>query len=76
MQMTMIESVKTSPARRELPRYWLRRATRRAIDLLRAWRQRRDSRIALARFDERMLRDIGITRADALREANKPFWRN
>ena len=34
------------------------------------FRQRR----ALARLDERMLRDIGITRLDARREALRPFW--
>jgi uncharacterized protein YjiS (DUF1127 family) len=26
-------------------------------------------------LDERSLRDIGLTRYDALREARKPFWR-
>ncbi len=33
-------------------------------------RQRR----ALARFDDRLLADIGISRIDATREARKPFW--
>ena len=42
---------------------------------LREWRQRRIGRLELARFDERMLRDIGITRLDAEYEINKPFWR-
>lgn len=31
-------------------------------------------RHTLARLDDRSLRDIGITRTDALAEANKPFW--
>jgi uncharacterized protein YjiS (DUF1127 family) len=35
------------------------------------WRQRR----LLAQLDERMLRDIGISRSQALAEADKPFWR-
>jgi uncharacterized protein YjiS (DUF1127 family) len=35
-------------------------------------RQRHD----LAQLDDRMLRDIGITRIDAEREAYKPFWRD
>ena len=33
-------------------------------------RQRRE----LAVLDARLLEDIGITRADALKEAAKPFW--
>jgi uncharacterized protein YjiS (DUF1127 family) len=39
---------------------------------LRFARQR--SRRILAELDERMLRDVGITRADAMQEAVKPFW--
>lgn len=75
MQITISPATKTCAVRRGLPRYWLRRALRRAVDLLREWRRRRDGRIALAAFDERMLRDIGITRADAMRELSQPFWR-
>lgn len=33
-------------------------------------RQRR----ALARLDRRMLKDIGLSRADALAESVRPFW--
>jgi uncharacterized protein YjiS (DUF1127 family) len=39
------------------------------------WRRRKNSRFELARLDERMLRDIGLTRLDAEYEVNKPFWR-
>lgn len=42
---------------------------------LREWRRRKNSRLELARLDERMLRDIGLTRLDAEYEVNKPFWR-
>src|ERR1700751_4022376 len=42
---------------------------------VREWRQRKNGRLELARFDERMLRDIGLTRFDAEYEINKPFWR-
>ncbi|TDJ65153.1 MAG: DUF1127 domain-containing protein [Proteobacteria bacterium] len=45
------------------------------IDMLFAWyecaRQRRD----LLTLDDCILKDIGISRADAELEANKPFWR-
>jgi uncharacterized protein YjiS (DUF1127 family) len=34
------------------------------------WRQRQ----ALRALDDRLLRDIGLTRAEAEREARKPFW--
>jgi uncharacterized protein YjiS (DUF1127 family) len=39
-----------------------------------AWRRYR-SRRRIARLDSHMLRDIGITFAEAEAEANKPFWR-
>jgi uncharacterized protein YjiS (DUF1127 family) len=42
---------------------------------LREWHRRKNSRLELARLDERMLRDIGLTRFDAEYEINKPFWR-
>ena len=42
---------------------------------LREWRRRKNSRLELARLDERMLRDIGLTRAEVDHEINKPFWR-
>ena len=29
----------------------------------------------LMSFDDRMLKDIGISRADAMRETDRPFWR-
>ncbi len=39
-----------------------------------AWRRHR-SRMALAQLDGHLLRDIGVTFAEAENEANKPFWR-
>jgi uncharacterized protein YjiS (DUF1127 family) len=42
---------------------------------LREWRRRRKGRLELARLDDRMLRDIGLTRVDAEYEINKPIWR-
>ena len=38
------------------------------------WIERARQRNALARLDDRALRDIGITRAEAAREWEKPFW--
>lgn len=45
------------------------------LDRIAAWFERSRQRRALAGLDERMLRDIGVSRADAIREAGKPFWR-
>jgi uncharacterized protein YjiS (DUF1127 family) len=61
------------PAVRECERpasYW-----RRALALIRTWRQRLRSRQELVMLDDRTLRDISLTRYDALQEARKPFWR-
>jgi uncharacterized protein YjiS (DUF1127 family) len=43
--------------------------------LISEWLRRIESRRELAGLCDRALRDIGITRVDALREADKPFWR-
>jgi len=43
--------------------------------ILREWRRRARDRSQLAQLDDRMLRDIGLTRADAEFLSNKPFWR-
>jgi uncharacterized protein YjiS (DUF1127 family) len=42
---------------------------------LRGWRRRSRDRHRLVELDDRMLRDIGITRADAIILGNKPFWK-
>jgi len=47
----------------------------RVIDLILLWQERAHSRYRLAQLDERMLKDIGISRLDALQESAKPFWR-
>jgi uncharacterized protein YjiS (DUF1127 family) len=43
--------------------------------LLREGWRRHCTRAFLSQLDERMLRDIGVTPAEADYEANKPFWR-
>jgi uncharacterized protein YjiS (DUF1127 family) len=47
----------------------------RTIDLVLLWQERAHSRYRLSQLDDRMLKDIGIDRIEALREAAKPFWR-
>jgi uncharacterized protein YjiS (DUF1127 family) len=46
-----------------------------ALDTLLLWHERAQQRRHLAQLDHHMLRDIGISRADAVGEAQKPFWR-
>jgi uncharacterized protein YjiS (DUF1127 family) len=38
------------------------------------WQERARQRYRLAELDDRMLKDIGLTRADVTREVEKPFW--
>ena len=41
---------------------------------IRMWFERNRQRRALAELDDRLLRDIGVTSAQARSEAAKPFW--
>jgi len=43
--------------------------------LISSWVERSRQRQALAALDDHSLRDIGITRVDAARECEKPFWK-
>jgi uncharacterized protein YjiS (DUF1127 family) len=45
------------------------------VATLRTWRQRMRERDQLSRLDNRMLSDIGLSRAEAVYLASKPFWR-
>ena len=41
---------------------------------LRRWRQLAMQRRQLAMLDDAALKDIGLSRADALQESERPFW--
>jgi uncharacterized protein YjiS (DUF1127 family) len=45
------------------------------IARFREWRRRARERQELMTMSDMSLRDIGITRCDAMNEASKPFWR-
>ena len=47
----------------------------RILERLLLWQERAVQRHALASLDDHLLKDMGITRAEALYEADKPFWR-
>jgi uncharacterized protein YjiS (DUF1127 family) len=44
--------------------------------ILGVWRERILQRREMARLDDRMLADIGMSRIEATREFNKPFWKD
>lgn len=52
-------------------------AQRRAIvPIWRLYLQRYRTRTSLLQLDDVQLADIGLTRAQAIREGRKPFWRD
>lgn len=51
------------------------RAVSLLLDLLLEWQERARQRHDLRALDDRMLSDIGLTRADVEGECSKPFWR-
>ena len=52
----------------------LRSMAVRAFGLLITWQQRSRERHQLAAMDAYSLKDLGLSRADVAREADKPFW--
>lgn len=52
----------------------LDRAAIRSVDLVFEWHARATERHVLRSLDDRMLRDVGLSRADVERELGKPFW--
>ncbi|MBT6205912.1 MAG: DUF1127 domain-containing protein [Rhodospirillaceae bacterium] len=44
-------------------------------DTLATWQERSETRAALRDLDDRLLRDMGISRAAAGEEARRPFWK-
>ncbi|KZX73923.1 hypothetical protein A3715_07950 [Oleiphilus sp. HI0009] len=53
----------------------LRLQSKRLLELVSLYAQRTQQRRQLAHLDQRALSDIGLSHADALNEANKPFWK-
>lgn len=46
-----------------------------ALRVLSFWIERARQRRCLGSLPDRFLKDIGVSRCDALHEARKPFWR-
>ena len=49
-------------------------ALMRVVAMIEMAMDRRRSRLALMELSEAQLKDIGISRSEAYREANRPFW--
>lgn len=47
----------------------------RLLQTLLTWQERSHQRHALGQLNGRDLRDLGLSRADVVFEARKPFWR-
>lgn len=54
---------------------WLYGKTHNTLVRARKYYQRAKQRRALRELDYHQLKDIGLSRIDALQEANKPFWK-
>ncbi len=48
----------------------------RLLDLVHTWIERSAQRRALCALEPRLLKDVGVSPAEAMSEYNKPFWRN
>ena len=46
-----------------------------ALLVLKCWRGRSRQRRHLRELDDRLLRDVGLSRENVAREVEKPFWR-
>ncbi|CAI8867954.1 DUF1127 domain-containing protein [Pseudomonas donghuensis] len=53
---------------------WFYQLTHVAAQRLMRWRQLHHERRELARLSDAALDDIGLSRADILREVERPFW--
>ena len=54
----------------------LRAVAVRAVGVLFEWQVRARQRYHLETFDDHLLKDVGLSRADVAREVSKPFWRS
>ncbi|HEV2099498.1 MAG TPA: DUF1127 domain-containing protein [Stellaceae bacterium] len=77
--MTAMPLAHSGHAAAEIPRHSgshkLGHFAARLLATVQAWRRRARDRALLAALDDRMLADIGLSRAEAEFLGNKPFWR-
>jgi len=70
----MLTLIERQPRTTPVPWEKLMRLCRRARALAATWRSRARQREALARLDDRLLADIGLTREVQMVECSKLFW--
>jgi uncharacterized protein YjiS (DUF1127 family) len=68
----ILDPATAGPAGRPTER--LRAALSWVILTLLRWQELARQRRALGALSDHLLKDLGLTRADALREAGRPFW--
>ena len=47
----------------------------RGIEILLMWQRCANERHAMVHLDDKVLRDLGLSRSEVFRESRKPFWR-
>ncbi len=52
----------------------VRRVTAKCLKMVILWQERAEQRHALSELNEQMLKDIGVSGAEAYKETRKPFW--
>jgi uncharacterized protein YjiS (DUF1127 family) len=72
---SMMQCLGRHPAVSRQQRRPRQHALRRVWRRLKCWHERARQRRQLAGLSDRALRDMAVSRVDALREAEKPFWR-
>ena len=70
----MLTLVERQPRRTPISSSKVMRLCRQALLLAAMWRSRARQRKALARLDDRLLADIGLTREAQMVECSKLFW--
>jgi uncharacterized protein YjiS (DUF1127 family) len=70
----MLTLVQRQPRTSPVPWNKVMRLCRRALALAATWRSLARQREALARLDDRLLGDIGLTREAQMVECSKLFW--
>ena len=71
----MLTLVERQPPTTPVSWHKVMRLCRQASALVATWRSRARQREALARLDDRLLADIGLTREVQMVECSKLFWR-
>ncbi len=72
--VNLITEAKTKCTNPHFSRHGLKRIGD-LLKMLHRWHTRVRERRMLLKLDNSALKDIGISRADAVHEADKPFWR-